>query len=144
MKMVMTGCNRPYFPFHTAVNFKVEPNAAVLLVFGESRAVIGSNRYVIAHNKRRPDVDVFVALVYRRNLGVIRNLLVVVGGVNIHLVVIYAYVAIGITGVNGGLNRGGEDVRGGDIEDEDGGVLEDETGFFGLKNGPNDEDSEKN
>lgn len=84
-----------------------------------------------------------MTLVHRRDGGVISDLLAPVGGVGVRSVVVNAYVVVGVAGEDGDLDGGREDVWGGDVEIEDGGVLEDETGFVGLENGPYDEDYEE-
>lgn len=59
-----------------------------------------------------------MALINRRNNGVVGDLLVVVGGVGVELVVVNTDPGVGIAGVDGNLDGGGDDVRGGDVEGE--------------------------
>lgn len=134
--MVTTGDKRSDLPLNAAVNFDDHVDGAVGLVLRESNSVVGRDGYGVAVDKGRPNVDVLVALIDRRYNGVVGDLLAVVGGVDVQLVVVDSDLGVGVTGVNGDLEGGGDDVRRRDGEVEDGGVLEDETGFFGLKDGP--------
>jgi hypothetical protein len=63
--------------------------------------------------------------------------------VHIGFVVVDADAAVGIVRVDSDLDGGGEDVRGGDVEIEDGGVLKDEMRFVRLENRPNEEDDKE-
>lgn len=134
--MVAAGDEGADLPLNAAVNFDGHFDAAVSLVLGEGEAVVGGDGDVVAVDKRRPDVDVFVALVDGVDDGVVGDLLVVVGAVDVELVVVDADLGVGVAGVDGDLDGGGDDVGGGDVEGEDGGVLEDEAGLLRLENGP--------
>lgn len=80
-----------------------------------------------------------MSLVNRRYDGVVTDLLAAVGGVHVGSVVVNTYSTVRVTRVDGDLNGGREDVWCGDVEVKDGGILEDESWFVGLKNCPNNE-----
>ncbi|KZV15914.1 hypothetical protein F511_29086 [Dorcoceras hygrometricum] len=144
MDMIPTRRNRPDFPFQAAFNFDRHlDGGAVALHLGECDSVVRRDRDVAAVDERRPYVDVLVALVDRRDDGVEGDLLVAVGGVNVQLIVVDADSGVGVAGVDGDLQGGGEDVGSGDVEREDGGVLESESGFLGLEDGPGDQNCEQ-
>lgn len=134
--MVTAGDKGADFPSNAAVNSDDQIDGAVRFVLGEGNAVVGRDGDVVAVDKWGPHVDVLVALVHRGDDGVVGDLLVVVGGVNVHSVVVDADFRVRVAGVHGDLDGGGDDVRGGDVEVEDGRVLEGKSGFFGLENGP--------
>nr|GMD86721.1 hypothetical protein F511_29086 [Ipomoea batatas] len=121
VEVVTAGGEGPDSPLNAAVKFNGDPNGAGVLVLTEVGAVKRRNGDVIAVDKRGPEVSVLVALVYRRDNGVIGDLLVVVGGEGVELVVVDADAAVGVVGGDGDLDGGGEDVGGGDVEVVDGG-----------------------
>ncbi|KAG2560193.1 hypothetical protein PVAP13_8KG074351 [Panicum virgatum] len=92
----------------------------------------------------RPDVDVAVALVHRREPGRERDLLVLVGGVDVEAVVVHADAAVGVVGGDGELRRRGEQRRGavGEVELAERGVLEDEARVRGAEDEVDDERDE--
>ena len=141
--MVTPRDKRSDLPFDAAVNFNGELDGAVGLVLGEGEAVVGGDRDVVAVEKGGPDVDVLVALVDGRDDGVVGNLLAVVGGEGVEFVVVDADAGVGVAGEDGDLEGGGDDVGSGDVEGEDGGVLEEEPGLFGLEDGPHQEDDQE-
>nr|GMD92037.1 hypothetical protein DM860_003399 [Ipomoea batatas] len=116
VEVVTAGGEGPDSPLNAAVKFNGDPNGAGVLVLTEVGAVKRRNGDVIAVDKRGPEVSVLVALVYRRDNGVIGDLLVVVGGEGVELVVVDADAAVGVVGGDGDLDGGGEDVGGGDVE----------------------------
>nr|GMC88790.1 hypothetical protein F511_29086 [Ipomoea batatas] len=121
MKVITSGNNRPNFPPNTTANFNGEPDGAGGLVFFELGAVKGRNGDVIAVKKRRPEVNVLVALIDGGDDGVIGDLLVAIGGEDVEVVVVNSDPGIRVPGGDGDLESGGEDVGGGDVEVEDGG-----------------------
>lgn len=106
-------------------------------------AVVRSHGDVGAVNKGGPDVGVLVALVNRLDAGEVSNLLVVVRGEGVESIVVDADPVVRVMGGDGDLEVGGEEDRGGDIEGVDGGVLEGESGFPGLEDGPCDKESKE-
>lgn len=141
--MITAGDEGSDLPLNAAVNFDGHFDGAVRLVLGEGEAVVGGDGDVVAVEKGGPDVDVLVALVDGGDDGVVGDLLVVVGGEGVEFVVVDADLGVGVAGVDGDLDGGGDDVGGGDVEGEDGGVLEDEAGLLGLEDGPDQEDHEE-
>lgn len=81
-----------------------------------------------------------MALVHRVYGCVVGNLLTVVGGVDVEFIVVNADFIIWVAGKDGDLYARGEDVGSRDVEAENCGVLEDETWFLGLYDGPEYED----
>lgn len=116
--------------------FDRQEDGADGLVLVESGAVVGRDRDVVADEEGRPDVEVVVALVGRLNDGTESDLLVAVDGEDVEGVVEDSDLVVRVAGGDGDLDAGGEEVSGGDVEEEDGGVLDDEFGLGRLKNGP--------
>lgn len=84
-----------------------------------------------------------MTLVRREYGGVVRDLLAPVGGKDVEFIVIYSNFVVGISRIYSDLEVGGEEIgNGGDVKSIDGGVLEDEAGFFGLQHSPDDEKGE--
>lgn len=109
---------------------------------------VGSHRDGVAVEERRPNGDVFVALVGCREESGEGDLLAAVGGVDVEAVVVDADAFVGVAGGEGDLDVGGEEVGSGggvagDVEVVDGGVLEDEPGFGGAEDDPDEEDDEE-
>lgn len=72
------------------------------------------------------------------------DLLGLVGGVDVEAVVEDADAVVGVAGGDGDLELGGEEVGGiGEVELEDGGVLEVELGLCGTEDEVDDEDDEE-
>ncbi|CAH9079906.1 unnamed protein product [Cuscuta europaea] len=143
MEVVPPRDDSPDSPLDAAVNLDGDRDGADILVLTEIGAVERRDGDVVPGNKRRPEVRVLVALVNGRDDGVVGDLLVMVGGVDVEVVVVDSDAAVGVVGGDGDLDGGGEDVGGGDVVVEDGGVLEDEVGLPGLENGPDEEDEEE-
>lgn len=137
MEMVPAGDEGPNSPFNTAIDLDNQPNRSIGFILAEGNAVVWRHGDITSVNEWRPDIDVLVALVHRRNDGVVGNLLVVVGGVYFHFLVVNADSGIRVSRVDGDLNAGGDDAGGRDVEAEYDGVLEGKMRFFGLENGPN-------
>lgn len=137
MEMIPAGDEGSNSPFNTSIDLDDQRNGSIGFVLAEGNAIVRCHRDTSSVNERRPDVDVLVSLVYRWNGTVVGDLLVVVGGVYVHFLVVNADSGIRVPGVDGDLNAGRDDVRGRDVEAEDGGILEGKMRFFGLENGPN-------
>lgn len=71
------------------------------------------------------------------------NLLAAVGGVGVEFLIVDADLVVGVAGGDGDLDVDGEDIRGGDVEGVDGGVLEDEAWVLGLEDCPHQEYDEE-
>lgn len=143
IQMVAAGDKRPDFPPDPAANSDVDHQRSGDLVLVERDAEVRRHRYGVSVQKRRPDGGVFVALVGRRQQRWEGYLLVVVGGVDVDSVVVNANPVVGVPGGEGDLDCGGEGVGGGEVEGEDGGVLEDEMRLGGAEDEPNEEDEEE-
>ncbi|CAH9117784.1 unnamed protein product [Cuscuta europaea] len=141
--MVVSGDDSPHPPLNSPYNPDGEQDGAVSPIQGKRVAVEGRNGDVVAVNKRRPNIDLLMTLVDRRDIGVESDLLAVVRSVGLEPVVVNADVAVGVPGDDGDLDVGGQDVGGGEVEAKDCGFLEHESGFGGLKNGPDEEDGEE-
>lgn len=144
MKMITPSNDGPNFPSHPSVNLDQHPYGPSLLVLAQRHAVVRRHRHVGPGNEGRPNVDVLVALVRRRYGGVVGDLLAPVGGVGVEFVVVDSDSSVGVSGGDGDLKVGGNEIgKGGEVEGVKGGVLEGKTRFFGLENGPYDEDCEE-
>ncbi|GER45898.1 regulatory particle non-ATPase 10 [Striga asiatica] len=130
-------------PLDAAVDFDGEADGAGGLVLGEGDAVVGCDGDVVGVDEGGPDVEILVALVHGGDGGGVSDLLVVVVRADGEAVVVDPDAGVRVVRGDGDLECGGDDVRGGDVEDEDGGVLEDESGFSGLEDGPHDEDDKE-
>ncbi|KAL1821213.1 hypothetical protein ACET3Z_016082 [Daucus carota] len=144
MNMIPTRSEGSNFPSHPSIHLDHQQYIPAGLILAQRHPVVRRHRDVGAVDKRRPDVGVFVALVGGEDGGEVSDLLAPVGGEDVELVVVDSDFAVGVSGVDGDLEVGGEEVGdGGDVEGVDGGVLEGEAGLFGLENGPDDEEGEE-
>ena len=143
VQMVPTGDEGADLPPDPAVHLDEQKNRPGILVLPQSDGVVRSDGDVGAVDERRPDVDVLVALVYRRDERRERDLLRTVGRVDVEPVIVDADLVVRVSGGDGDLEAGGEDIGGGGVEVEDGDVLEDEAGLGGLEDGPHDEDCDE-
>lgn len=135
--MVPSRGERPNSPSHPPPQPDHDHHVPVALVLGQLSRVVGRDRDGDAVEEGRPHVDVIGILVGRRDAGAERDLLVLVGGVDVQAVVVDGDVVVGVVGGDGDLEGGGEEARGGGgVEGVDGGVLEGEAGLVGLEDGP--------
>uniref|UniRef100_A0A0A0KKM0 Uncharacterized protein n=1 Tax=Cucumis sativus TaxID=3659 RepID=A0A0A0KKM0_CUCSA len=141
--MVAAGDEGTDFESDAAVEFNGQLDGTNGLILIKGGAVVGRDGNVVTDEEGRPDVDIVVALVGWLNAGTESDLLVMVNGVDVEAVVIDSDLVVRVTGIDGDLDTGGDEVSGGEIEEVDGGVLDDEFGLCGLKNGPNKEDCEE-
>ncbi|KZV43207.1 hypothetical protein F511_39939 [Dorcoceras hygrometricum] len=116
VKMVTAGGERTDLPFHAAVKLDYHRDGAVIQRHREVGPVVRRHRDVGPVDKRRPNVDILVALVDRRDGGEVGDLLAVVGGVDVHPIIVDADFGVGVSGEDGDLNDGGDD-NGPDDED---------------------------
>lgn len=135
--MVVTGDEGTDLESDATVEFNRQQDGAGGLILIQRSAVVRRDRNDVSDEKRRPDILIVVALVGRLNDGTESDLLVPVDGVDVEAVVVDSDLVVRILGGDGDLDAGGEEVSGGDIEDVDGGVLDDEFGLCRLKNRPN-------
>ncbi|RXH81415.1 hypothetical protein DVH24_034836 [Malus domestica] len=141
--MVPTGYEGADFKPDPAVYLDEHKNRPGILVLPESDGVVRCDGDLGAVDKRRPDVDVLVALVHRRDERRERDLLRTVRGVDVKLVVVDAELVVRVSGGDGDLEAGGEDVGDGGVEVEDSDVLEDEAGLGRLEDSPHDENCDE-
>lgn len=142
--MVTAGDEGADFPPDSAVGLERDHDDAVSLVLHKGDGVKRRDGDLVAVDKRRPDVDVLVALVGLRDSGPVRDLLVVVNGEDVEAVVVDSDLVVGVSGGDCDLEVGSEEVWDGGVEGVDGDVLEDEAGLRGLKDRPDDQDGEEN
>lgn len=135
--MVVTGDEGTDLESDATVEFNRQQDGAGGLILIQRSAVVRRDRNDVSDEKRRPDILIVVALVGRLNDGTESDLLVPVDGVDVEAVVVDSDLVVRILGGDGDLDAGGEEVSGGDIEDVDDGVLDDEFGLCRLKNRPN-------
>lgn len=135
--MVAAGDEGTDLESDATIEFDRQLDGADGLVLIQSGAVVRRDWNGVTDEERRPDVEIVVALVGRLNDGTESDLLVPVNGVDVEAVVVDADLVVRVPGGDGDLDTGGDKVSGGDIEDEDGGVLDDEFGLCRLKNRPN-------
>jgi len=142
--MVSAGDKGPDFPSDPSVDLDGELHGPIGLVLAERDRIVRRDRHLGAVDEGGPDVDILVALVGRRDGGAEGDLLVAIGGVHVEPVVVDADLVVGVSGGDGDLEVGGQEVRGGEIEGVDGGVLEDEPGLVGLEDGPHEKHHHQN
>ncbi|CAN6577301.1 unnamed protein product [Malus baccata var. baccata] len=128
--MVPTGYEGTDLKPGPAVYLDEQKNRPGILVLPESDGVVRSDGDLGAVDKRRPDVDVLVALVHRRDERRERDLLRTVRGVDVKLVVVDAELVVRVSGGDG-------------VEVEDSDVLEDEAGLGRLEDSPHDENCDE-
>ncbi|TYK04331.1 hypothetical protein E5676_scaffold21333G00010 [Cucumis melo var. makuwa] len=141
--MVPAGDEGTDLESDATVEFNGQLDCTNGLILIKGGAVVGGDRNGVTDEEGRPDVEIVVALVGRLNAGTESDLLVTVNGVDVEAVVIDSDLVVGVAGRDGDLDTGGDEVSSGDIEEVDGGVLDDEFGLCRLKNGPNKEDCEE-
>ncbi|PON97416.1 hypothetical protein TorRG33x02_068830 [Trema orientale] len=134
--MVTARDEGAHLPTHPAVDIEVEEDGAVTLVLGQREGVERGDGDEVAVNKRRPDVDVLVALVGGRDSGAVGDLLVVVDREDVEPVVVDPDLVVRVARGDGDLEVGGQEVGDGGVEGVDGDVLEYESGLRGLQYGP--------
>lgn len=127
--MVAAGLPVADLPPQPPLDLHPEEEEAVGLVLGESIHEERRYRDAIAAQVRGPRVDVLVPLVEGRDGGCQRDLLVVVGGVDVQALVVDAHPVVRISRRQGHLEIGGEEIGGGEVEGEDGGIMERELGL---------------
>ena len=121
--VVVTGGPATYLPPEPTVDLDVEEEESVGLVLGEGVAEIRGDGDEGAGEVRRPDVDVLMALVEAGDAVRRSDLLVLVGGVDVQTVVVDADAIVGVSGGDGDLDGGGEEIRSGEVEAENPSVL---------------------
>lgn len=84
-----------------------------------------------------------MALISSRQRSAVGDLLVTISSIEVELIVVDTDFVIRVTGRDGDLKSGGEEVGIGHVEDVNGGVLEDELRLSGTKNGPNKKNSDE-
>lgn len=95
--MVAAGDEGSDLPADSSVNFDDNKDVTVGLILAQSLEVKRRNRNVGAVNKRRPNVDLFVALVRRRDGGPVCDLLIPVGHVGVEAVVVNSDVVVWVS-----------------------------------------------
>lgn len=138
--MVSAGDEGTHLPADAAVELDDEQDGSRGLVLAEGDGVEGRDGDVGAVDEWRPDVDLLVALVRRRDGRTEGDLLAPVAGVHEEPVVVDPDLVVRVPGRHGDLEVGGEDVGDRGVEGVDGDVLEDEPGLRRLKYCPDDED----
>lgn len=140
MDVVPPGDKPPNSPSHPSGHLDNHRDGTVGLVLSQRSTIVRRHRNVVAVDKGRPDVVILVALVHRLDSGKVSNLLVMVRRKDVKSVIVDADPVIRVMGGDGDLKVGRKKDRGGDVEGVDGGVLEGESGFPGLKDCPCDKE----
>lgn len=121
------------FPSDPSIDFDRHLNASTSLVCAQWFANKRSYWNASTWYKWWPNIHALVPLIGRRYVSVVSDLLATIGGINIEFVIVYAYIVVGISRWDGDLEVRSEEVRrGGDFEVINCGILDDETGLFGL------------
>jgi len=149
--MVPSGDPSPHFPLHSAVDFDVDQHSSGGFVLLENLEHEGGDGNSVAVEEGGPDGCVAVSLVGGGQGGGEGDLLAAVGGVGVEFGVVDPDAVVGVEGgegdlhgegqsVGGGGGGGGDGAAGGEVECVNGGILEEETGFGGAEDDPDDED----
>ncbi|KAH0469302.1 hypothetical protein IEQ34_002534 [Dendrobium chrysotoxum] len=122
--MVLIGDPAADLPPETTDDLDINKNESGVLILSYGVNKVRRDGYGDTGEERRPDVDVVVALVAGGKAGGDGDLLVFVLGEDIETVVVDSDSIVGVSGVDGDLEVGGEEVgAGGEIELVDCGVL---------------------
>jgi len=140
VEMKAAGSEGSDLPSDPSIDLESQGNGPGSGIGAQSDAVVRSHRNIGAHDKRGPNVDIFVALVCGWYGCEICDLLAPIDGINIEFVIVNPNFVIRVSGGDGDLDGSGEEGGGGDIEGVDGGVLEDETRLSGLQDSPHQEE----
>jgi hypothetical protein len=139
-----------------AVDADGDEQVAGGLVLGDGDGEVGRELDVVAGEERGPDGEVRVALVHRRQRRRHGDAEALVLGVHVGAVVVDAHALVAVAGGEGGLHGDGEEgevagggggagvgTTGGDVEADDGEVVEVEARLGGAEDEPDDEDDEE-
>lgn len=143
MELVPAGYDVPDLPPDPSFDFNQQQQSSGVPVLIQRRTDERSHWHGGAGDKRRPNVDVLVALVEARDDGPESDLLVPVDGVDAEVVVVDSDAAVGVARGDSEEEIGGEEAGDGGVEGVDGDVLEDESGLGGAEDGPDYEDGEE-
>ena len=144
LQVVVTGDPCPDLPPETPLRLDIDQKEPRLAVWDEGDGEVRRHGDGGAVQIGRPHDNIVVALVAggeRRGGG---DPLSLVGCKGVELVVVYADAVVEVAGVERDLHDGGEEVGAcGEVELEDGGVLEVELGLGGAEDEPDDEDDDE-
>ncbi|KAJ4705382.1 hypothetical protein OWV82_022168, partial [Melia azedarach] len=143
VQMILPRNESPDFPSHPSINLEHQRYNPTGLILGQRNSIVRRHRHRVSVHIRRPDVYFLVALISSRQRSAVGDLLVTISSIEVELIVVDADFVIRVTGRDGDLKAGGEEVGIGDVEDVNGGVLEDELRLSGTKNGPNKKNSDE-
>lgn len=140
--MILAGNEGADFPSDPSINLEHQRDDPTRLILSQGHSIVRGHGDGVTVNVRRPNVDLLVALISGREGGLVSDLLAMVSGVKVKPVVVNTDSVIRVSGGNGDLEAWREDVRVRDVEDVNGGVLEDEPRFRRAEDGPHDEDGD--
>lgn len=154
INMVNSGNPSSDLPLDSSVDFYVDQNSSGGFVLLEDLEREGGDGDGGGVEVGGPDGGVAVALVGGGEGGGDGDLLAAVGGVGVEFGVVNSDAVVGVEGGEGDLHGEGEGVGGwgnggrgvaggGEVEGVDGGVLEDEAGFGGAEDDPDEEDHQE-
>lgn len=144
MEVVPAGDPCADLPPEAAVHAHSEEDIPRLLVLVQSGGEVGVEGDSDAEEVRGPDGLFVVAQVAGREQGAGGDLLTVVAGVGHEVVVVDPDAIVRVAGREGDLEDGGEEGGvDGEVELDEGGVLEVEAGLGGAEDEPDDEDDEE-
>ena len=136
VEVVATGDEGADLPTNPSVGSDGDEDITVTLVLAEAEEIERRDGDVGTINKRRPNIDLIVALVGRRDGGSVRDLLAPVDHVDFEAVVVNTDVVVRVARDERDLKIRSEEVRYGGVEGVDRDVLEGEGGFGGSKDCP--------
>lgn len=129
VEVVAAGDEGADLPADPAVSFDGDEDVTRRLVLAEAEEVEGRDGDVGAVDKRRPNVDLFVALIGGGDGGAEGHLLAPVSDVGFEAVVVDSDVVVRVARDERDLEIGCEKVGDGGVEGVNGDVLESEGGF---------------
>lgn len=136
VEVVAAGDEGADLPTNPTLGSDGDEDVTVTLVLAEAEEIERRDGDVGAINKRRPNIDLFMALICRRDGGSVRDLLAPVGHEGFEAIIVNTDAVVRVTRDERDLKIRSEEVRHGGVEGVDGDVLEREGGFGGSKDCP--------
>uniref|UniRef100_A0A0A9GTR3 Uncharacterized protein n=1 Tax=Arundo donax TaxID=35708 RepID=A0A0A9GTR3_ARUDO len=142
-EVVVAGDEGPRFPAYPAVDADGEEQVPRRLVLRQRHGEVGRQRHVGRGEEGRPDGGVEVALVGDGKRGGDGDLEAAVLGEGVDAVVVDADAVVGVARRQRDLHGDGEVGGGGDVDADDGDVVEVEARLAGAEDQPDDEHDEE-
>jgi len=143
VEVVTAGDEGADLPADPAVGFDVDEDCTLSPVLAEAEEVEGRDGDVSAVDKRRPNINLFVALIGGRDGGAVGDLLAPVSDVGFEAVVVDSDVVVRVARDKRDLEVRCQEIGHGGVEGVNGDVLESESRFGWSKDGPYEKNSDQ-